>query len=224
MRRRFTRTALALAMGLVLGACGGGGDDTPDPTAYNVAAAYQNLLTTTNHWALTGTDSLGIAWTVQLDGVPQAAGAFPMTGEAAGRFALTLALSAEGTSQSDTETYYFDSASPAKALIGIEMSSGCLRASSFMALPEAATIGTSRSLATMTVYDYCSLAAPVVGTFESRWALVRDGNVVLFCHDRNYGGGTSDSACFETATNGTLGSHARLTVKMPNYTLIAKNY
>lgn len=224
MNRLLTRSALALLTGLALSGCGGGGSDSPDPTPYNVAAAYRNLLTTTNHWALTGTDTLGLVWTMTLDGAPQPPGTFPMTGEAAGRMALTLTASAASASETDTETYYFNGSSATQELIGIDMPNGCARATTFTALPETATIGSSGPLAVMTAYDYCSLAAPVVGTFEARWSLVRDGSVVLVCIDMDYGDGLSEASCFESSTNGALGSHARLTVKWPGYELIAKTY
>ncbi|HET9822872.1 MAG TPA: hypothetical protein VFQ16_13705 [Burkholderiaceae bacterium] len=225
MNRLLARTALTLATGLLLGACGGGSDGNVDPTTYNVAAAYQNLLTTTHHWALAGTDSLGFAWTMQLDGAPLPAGAFPMTGEAAGRLALTVSASAAGTSDTGTMTYYFNGTSAARELIGIEMPDGtCARASTFTVPPAVASIGSSGPLAAMTAYASCTAGAPAAGGIDYRWSIVRDGSVVLFCMSSEDGSGSSEVDCLEVATDGALGARARVTLTMPGYQLIAKNY
>jgi hypothetical protein len=227
MKSRFERTVVALATGLVLVACGGGGGGGGggSSTTYDVAAAYQNLLTTTTHWDLTGTDSLGLAWTIRLDGAPQPNGTFPLTGEAAGRLAFTVSATAAGVSESGTSTYYYNSSSPARELIGLALPDGtCVRTSTFTVPPAAASVGSSGPLAAMTAYASCTAGAPAMGTADYRWSLLSDGGVVLFCLTSSDGGGVSEEDCLEAGTDGALGTRARVTLTAPGYQLVAKNY
>ncbi len=224
MKPRTPRKVLVVALTALLAACGGGGGDG-DTTAYNAAAAYRQLLTTAHQWSLAGTDHLGNDWTFQITTQPLAAGTFAPTGVAAGRLALTTAAAAAGMSDSATMTYYYDSAGSARNLLGIEMPDGsCAVAGLFNAPPADATVGESGLLTTMSLHASCVPGASSLGTVDDRWSIARDGALVLFCLSSGDGSGSGESDCLEMATDGSLGTHARVTLTMPNFRLVAKNY
>jgi hypothetical protein len=222
------RWALALIIGIVLAACGGGGHDDSPPISYEIKRAWVQLFAATSSWTMTGSgpNAQSFTLTVAFEGMPEAP--FPVNGVTARRMQETITVDSGGQSQSDSQVIYLDPAT--FGFVGLESAGFCSVATSNTALPDTASRGSSGPLFVVSDLDGCASTAAVVGTTTGTWSLEVDGVVTLLCWNLSAKDATgapsgSMSTCAEIGTNGSLGTKARFIVKVPGLTdIVARNF
>ena len=232
--QRFPLLALLTSTTVLLSACGGGGDSegVPPATTYNAAAAWQNLLTTSTSYAVSGVASNGTSFQISFGIAPASGEAFPVTGVGANRNIINATISSNGVALATTatETFFDDSflqvgtrstgeGEPTTCEVGVSA-----------ALPStAATIGASGSLSVRNVLDGCEPESSVVSTITETWSIEFHDGRAYFCT----GATEQDTAtppnistekdCVEIAEDGSLGTRARVTLTDSGVTLLATN-
>lgn len=218
---------LSAATAIVLSACGGGGSDTPAaPTTYAVNAALGHLLVTGGSWPMTGTAN-GQSFTLTIAFAPAAAGPFPVNGAMSAQSLQTITLVSGGSSSGGTQTVYFDATT--HAFFGLQADGTCSVATANTALPATAAVGASGAIFSESDLDGCAGTSTVLGTTANTWSLVSDTGVALLCWDSDAkdSAGTpngTESICFETAADGTLGSKARFALNASGLAITARNF
>jgi hypothetical protein len=221
--RILTSAALA-ATAMLLAACGGGGDSGPPPfgTAYDGARAFENLLTGTASWTVTGRGSDGRDYQATLGVAPGARGAYPLTPAAVGRSSVqtTSLRQIGGATASTTRTLYFPDAVALPN--GIRNDDGSCSSVTSSQLPSAqAGIGTGGALLATTDHATCAGSPPPArGSSSVDWSIESHGNAGFFCltsTSRDLVGSvlSTETDCFEIDSAGTLGPRAIVRVDVP---------
>lgn len=222
---------VAMLVASALAGCGGGGD-APPPANYNVAKAWQNLLTATRSWVGNGTDSGGTNYELAYAVAPGPVSVFPRTGTSGPRTDVTVTININGLPQPFFPflSYgFYDAATFAPFGWQNVTVPSCSTQVAGPALPGAAAIGASGAFYTETEYEDCAPGAAATGTSVVTWSLESDSGYPLFCSNAttrdlaNAVVGTG-SLCFEVATDGTLGSRFRLTATGEGETLTVRNF
>jgi len=230
----------------VLAACGGGGGSPggaapPPPPAVNfsVNAAWRNVLTSTRRWTVSGTASDGLDYVLTIQMQANASGLFdPLAAsyphsDAAVQLAQGGTIVNSGLNQSyyDANTFGLVGTANSANVIG-GMITSCSVATSASVPPTTAIVGGTGPLATLNQYDGCLPPAQStqVGTSTLSWSLETDSVTALsyFCMNSTVLGSTgmlfaTESDCLEVATDGSLGTHARISVTQGGFSLTARN-
>lgn len=222
------RAWLATAALTLLGACGGGYDDTFN--SVDVAAAWRNTLGANADFTLTGVGSDGNNYTLALALFPATFAAYPLTGEVGARGVQTATLLRNAISLGTTTTTRFHDTAPGP-LIGSSVAGGeCATVTAHAVLPNAAAIGSSGVLYDATRFSDCQPGAVVVGSILADWSLALEGGIVLFCvltvqRDALAITVASESNCIAVDPAGTLGPYARVSTAVPGgLSLTVRNY
>jgi len=228
-RKRGTACA---CISLLFTACGGGGPDAgiPATTQYAVQSAWRNLLNANASWTVTGTASDGKAYQIVFTAAPKPAAAFAPTGASGSVSEQFDRLTQNGTVlTSGTSHLYFNAATLAQ--LGSDNGDGtCNVSQSNTALPTVATVGATGAFESENQLASCSAGAAVTGSTVYTWSLEAEKGMALFCLDATeYDAAkvmvASGAQCFEMATDGTLGTHARVSLTVRGaFTLVARNY
>ena len=225
MNRWMTRAAL-LAATAVLSACGGGGSSTP-ATTYNLDAASSNLTASARSFTLTASATNGAALTLVWSIAPVGSAVFPLTNTAGQRVDSSVVITSgsiellNGSQQS-----FFDSSH--KGLGSVLPFGACTQADD-KPLPTDAMPGSSGDLGTDSIYQTCSLSAPVIGSIAGTWSLEQKSvDAVYLCANTRQldavGGEVSrESDCVEVAPDGSIGTRARVTVNVQGVVLTFAN-
>lgn len=229
-------SACALGAAL-LSACGGGGsssgsDGLAVPTdSFNVALAWQSLVSAPNSWSASGTGSDGNAYRLDVADAAAAAGNYPVTGTAAQRSTSTVKLFQNGTQVVEGLTeYYFDAG---YALIGSRRSgpglaTTCEQVTAYSAPPTAAHVGDHGAHFSGNTLDGCGAGAQVIETFEVTWSIEFEAGITYFCSNTTSTelsppSTSTESDCLQVSTDGSLGARARVSVASPELTLVLRN-
>jgi hypothetical protein len=229
---------IVLACAALLSACGGGDDDSgtspfiPPTDEFAVLAGWQNLLTVGGTWELSGVGSDGASYEATIKIAPAAAAVFPPSGESFARTTVLASVSRNGVLDSASTLEYFRDVDlrVQAARRTIEGTVTCAQTTA-SALPlTVAKIPASGPLATMDNLSPCVLGGVVDGTTTITWSLEFERGIVLLCLnseavDLLTGQATGrESDCIQIATDGTLGSRARVTIVVSGLTLVMKNF
>ncbi|MCA0175675.1 MAG: hypothetical protein LCH73_05210 [Proteobacteria bacterium] len=217
--------AAALTTALLLAACGGGGSDNAvvDPVA--AATAWQNLYSGNRQWALTGTGSDNLAYTLNLALVSGGAQTFPLTGAATTVRYWDSTLTATGQLPATGRTaYYLDPASLVLAGTQNVTSGACAQVTNSVLPPASTAVGTSGVQAQLTGYVGCT-PNPLSGvTGVMRWAVAQELGVSYLCssvlQSDTIGGSVYEEDCFETTPQGQIGSRARVYIQIKTTTTV----
>lgn len=225
-------TLAVLACTALLASCGGGSDSNSGTSDdYNAFAAWRNLLTRIDAWSVTGTASDGQVYELRLGTAPVANSSFPITGAAANRADLSSSIR-QGTTvlgSGVTELYYDNQYRVIGSRIGSSSSPTltCESATSAAAPPAAAKVGTSGLLYATDGLDGCTAGSNRVGSTTARWSIEAIGGVVYFCIDAtsqdlaNPPNVVSEKDCIEVATDGSLGTRARISLASAGFSITA---
>jgi hypothetical protein len=205
----------------LLSACGGGGggDDGAPAGPYDVATAWQNVLTTPYSYTATGTvDGQSISLTV-VNGPSGGPITYPRdpSNTLLSYVDQTVTVAGGGLSESLTARSYF---SGSASVIGVSYSDGsCSDVTNSLPLPTAAALGASGPLYIATGYDSCSLIANPVGSEVATWSVNDYSGVPYFCVNttESINGvlDVSGSQCVEVRADGSLGSRVRVSIQIP---------
>lgn len=219
------RHCIAIAGVALLSACGGGGDDAgaspfiPPTDDFAVGAGWTNLLRSGGSWTVSGTGSDGAAYEATLQIAPATAAVFPLDTRSYDRTTILATVRASGIPQSTTTVEYFREVDDrlAGARRTVASVPECALSTSNALPPAAAKVGASGALATLDNYNSCLSGALPNGTTTARWSLEFDRAVVLLCLASEARNATnqvtgSEKDCVEIATDGRLGTRARITI------------
>jgi hypothetical protein len=232
-----TLRPLPIAMALLLGACGGGGDggtsgdggnSAAPATSYAVNAAQRHLLTDGGSWTMSGTAPGGVAFTVAMNYAPAAPAPFPVSGVMAARSIQAFTIQAAGQSDSVALTIYFDPAADL-AIAGAESGGACTVATSNTAPPASAKIGDSGAFFSGSDRDGCMGNSTIVGSTTIGWSLEADTGVALLCWNMAFKGTSpiddgTQSNCVEIDSDGKLGAKARFSASALGVSFAARNF
>lgn len=234
------RRLIALALGGValLSACGGGGDSgnsgfTPPSGNFAVLTGWQNLMGSGGAWNVSGVGSDGATWAASLQVGPQAAAVFPPTGAAYLRTSVLSTVTRSGAASSTATVEYFREADYRIQAVrstppppNAAQACAAARSSPPTALPPATASfagGTAPSGALLTLdnLNSCNSGALAIGTSIATWSLEFERGIVLLClnsESRNASNVLtgSESDCVELQPSGALGTHARVSIVLPN--------
>lgn len=218
---------LATAAALVLAACGGS-DDAP-PALVSIATAQRNLFEKGGSWTLTGKAPDGSSYTMSVAVVPLAPAATIASGATYPRTQQTFGIVQGGTTvSSGGPTYSFDAAS--LAIVQSDNGDGtCSLATSNTALPASAVVGAGGDLYALSDLTGCSGSSNIVGSTTTAWSLERDSGVVLLCSNstsKDLSGQTvaTLSLCVQTASDGSIGTKALVTLSAFDMSTSARNF
>jgi len=230
------RHCIAIAAMALLSACGGGGDDAganpfiPPTDDFAVGAGWTNLLRSGGSWTVDGIGSDGAAYEATLQIAPATAAVFPLDATSYDRTTILSTLKRNGTSQGTTTVEYFRETDDrlAAARQAASGSQVCALSTSNALPPTAAKVGASGALAALDNYNSCTSGALVTGTTTARWSLEFERGVVLLCvaseaRDTTSQLTASQEDCVEIATDGRLGTRARITIEVPNQLSLTMN-
>jgi hypothetical protein len=225
MNRRMTRAALLAAMA-VLSACGGGGGSS-SATTYNLDAASSNLKASAHSFTLMATATNGAALTLVWHIAPFGPGVFPLTDTAGQRVDSSVVITSGGLELvNGSQQSFFDSSH--KGLGSVLPDGSCTKADDKTS-PTDAVPGSSGDLGTDLIYRTCSLSAPVTGSLVATWSLEQKSfdAVYLCANTRQLDAAGSEvsreSDCVEVAPDGSIGTRARVTVKVQGVVLTFTN-
>lgn len=219
MQRRLIQATLAATV-LALAGCGGGGGDSGSTTSFNAAAAFNNLYASNRSWNLTGTDNFGINYQIGLAHRPGTAGTYPVTGVPANRRFIDETVVANGVSFGTvSSTLFLDPATGTpigtQSVASTDGSVSCSRFSATGAPPTAALVGDTGVLGTGFALDGCTSTAFQVGSATLNWSMLAESGITYFCissTEVESGTRSVEEQCFEVATDGSIGTRARLSV------------
>jgi hypothetical protein len=196
--------------------------------------AWRNLLTgsTTHAWSVSGIASDGKSYTVSLSTAAGPTEVFSMTGNSYPSGDVTGAIGISGLAlNTSVSRSYYDAVTfqvlGTRTTINAEPAT-CSIATAIAAPPTAANVGQSGALNTFNDYNGCTSSAAKTGTSVTTWSLEADGGFTFLClntttKDNANTVTSTESDCVEANTDGSLGTHARVSVAS-NITLVAKNY
>ncbi len=218
---------LAAAVGLsLLAGCGGGGDSTP-VVSYNVQAAFKNLPAAQRSFTLGGTATNGAALTLTWTITPVGASVFPLSNTASQRVDSSIVIRTASTELvNGSQQSHFGAAMLA---LGSVRPDGSCSQSDNLPMPTAAALNAVGKLGDSTVFATCSTSAPVINRIAGDWLLQQLGGMVFLCANTQLldAAGTTtvsrETDCIEIAPDGTVGSHARLTLDVAGTTLVFAN-
>jgi len=235
--RRSVWTALLAAL---LAGCGGGGSSSgdggfkPPGDDIDARAAWENLLTTTRTWVVSGTASDGFSYTASISVAPGGALEFPVTGNTAARSIASIVLTRGATTvDSRIAETFFDAATG--FVVGLRhtidgVGTFCSSATSAAVPPDAAELGSSGPLFTIDELDGCLASSAKLGTATQTWSVEFESEtgITYFCTnatEQNLSGAViaTESDCIEVGADGSLGDKARVTVSSAGFTLVARN-
>ncbi len=216
---------LALVAGLA--ACGGGGDAgappfSPPDDDFDVAAAWQQLLTTSRTWSAEGIGTDGRTYTLTLHTSPGGDDVFPVTGESAARADASVSTTVDGVPSQGLQQTFYDPATG--VVLGIRrtvasVGTTCDVSTTVGTPPSAVKVDAAANglLATFDLLDGCRVDSAVLGTIELRWSLEFETGTTYFCltsTERSPGDQvlSVESDCLEVEPDGTLGSKVRVTL------------
>jgi hypothetical protein len=196
---------------------------------YDAASAWRNLLTGTNSWALNGTGSDGKSYQLTFATKPGPTSVFPYTGASGARAEWTLAGKVNGVPDPVDVNYLFFNATT-YGLFGLQnVTEGtCSSATAGPPLPTAALLGASGALHNQNYYVGCTPSSTLDGTSTATWSIESDNGNILFCSSeisRSNSGAimSNNSFCFQTDSNGTLGTKARIVFSEPGFNVTFRN-
>ena len=231
---RHTLHCLFASAALLLSACGGGGDSAgvPPDATYNAAAAWQNLLTTNFAYTVNGVASDGNSYSLSVSGAAASAATFPVTGVTANRTAINSTIQRNGMTvvTASTETFFDSNYLVLGSRFSQPDADAVCEVGISAALPgTAATVGSTGSLSTRSELDGCASDSNVTATTTETWSIEFHEGRSYFCTNAT----TRDTAtppnvsteqdCLEVAADGSLGTHARVTLTSGGVTLLATN-
>lgn len=225
--------AFAALLATLVGCGGGGGGDEPAPVlTYNVQAAFKNLPAAGRSYRLAGTATNGSALTLVWTITPIGPSVFPLTNTASQRVDSGIDIRTATQSLPDfprTQQSHFNAAMDG---LGSERADGsCSQGDSQgdkPALPTAAALNASGSLGSATVYATCVSSALAINRIVGNWTLEQGAGFVYLCANTQL----LDAAgvllsreydCVEVSPDGTVGSHARLTLAIAGTVLVFSN-
>ena len=242
--------SVCIAASIVLAACGGGGgssstSETPatapglpssggsgTATTYNAQMAWNNLLSTTRTWTVSGVASDGKTYELTLSIAPGGTLVFPVTGATTSRAVFRNGLKEGSTVLQDVvNEQFFDSE---YRMLGTRVTTDggtptCSKTEVVAALPlSAAPAGATGPLYAGTTLAECTTTAAQLGTSYHTWSLLAEGGVTYFCvaSSNRFLGESTDrlsETCVETDAAGKLGAKARIQLLLPGFSVIAKN-
>jgi hypothetical protein len=221
-----TIAAIAVTAG-----CGGGGGDSgstvtapPPPSSVNVAAAYDSLVRKPHTFSLSGSSSQGAQLSMTLS---VAQGGSISTPYGTMDVSTTTVALYQGATLVSTNvgTSWLVQGTPYPGITFSSVDGTCLLTTSGTQLPATATVNQSGPLRTATIYAGCNPGnLPLTtwlssGTQTATWTYaVYNGTPFLCINSTITDIATStESDCIEVIdANGTLGSHARATLRDRN--------
>ncbi|HUG23570.1 hypothetical protein [Piscinibacter sp.] len=237
---RARRSLWTVVLAAALAGCGGGGSSSGDggfkPPGDDVdaRAAWENLLTTTRTWVVSGVASDGFSYTASISVAPGSALAFPVTGNTAARSIASIVLTrGAATVDSRIAETFFDAATG--FVVGLRHSidgvgTFCSPAASAAVPPDAAANGSSGALFTIDELDGCLVSSAKIGSATQTWSVEFESEtgITFFCTnatERTLSGSViaTESDCIEVSADGSLGNKARVTVSSAGFTLVARN-
>ena len=225
LARRLAGMLVMVAGMAGVGGCGGGGSDgepvfTPPDDAFDVAAAWHELLTTTRTWAASGVGTDGRTYTLTLDTAPGGNDVFPVTGEGAARADAVVSSTVDGVPAQGVQQTYYDPGT--LAILGLRndvtgWETTCDVSTTIGTPPSAAKVNENGLLASLDLLDGCRADSGLLGTIELRWSLEFETGTTYFClasTERSTSGQvlSVESDCLQVAPDGTLGTKMRVTV------------
>lgn len=238
MDRRHTWIALACAA--LMSACGGGDGDSgtspfiPPTDDFATLTGWQNLLGTGGTWTVVGTGSDGAAYEATLQIGPVAAAVFPPTVTSYARTSVLSTLKRNSLSLGTSTVEYFRAAD--FTVQAVRSTSGgveeCAQATASVLPPAVAKVTippTSGALMSLDNLNVCTPGALVDGKTTATWSLEFERGVVLLCLNSESRDLTNqvlgrENDCVEIATNGALGTRARVTIVVSGLTLVMRNF
>jgi len=226
--------AVAFAAG-----CGGGDDGTPAPApapapppaavTYDVAKAWQNLLTGMRSWTVMGIGTDTRSYELTLAFAPGPTGAFPYTGTMGPSADVTATFAINGVGQAPTLSRLYYNATTYGVFGEHAVTDGsCSTAAPGGALPTAAQVGDSGLLYDSNDYQSCVAPSVLDGTGTFTWSLETEAGMTLFCFnntDRSTTGAVIATGfyCAQVSTDGTLGMKARVTIAEGGVSVVMRN-
>jgi hypothetical protein len=235
------------AVAALLTACGGGGGGSGSPApapgaapppgapapapadgGFNVNAAWQNFLRTSQTW-----DTLGVAddtktYSIKLSVAPTLSSVFAVNGVSYSTSEVTVVSGIQGLGldQSVSRSYY-DPATFKLAGTRNVMNSDPATCSVVTATdvpPTSAEVGDDGDMQTFDDLQGCSAQSAKSGTSRTTWSLEQESGTTYFCLNTTARDLTAtvlqtDSECVEVSKNGDLGDKARITVERPGFSL-----
>lgn len=216
-----TRVA-SLGLVLLTAACGGGGVGGTPFGGVDVAAALDNLLTTTASWSVSGRGSDGRDYTATVSVAPGARGTYPLSGS--GREgttsvqSVTLRLVGVGEFSGTTTVYRPDGLLLPEGFRDDDGS--CRTVTSGDAPPRAAALGATGPLLVTNDFDSCGVLPLLIGTSTTAWSVEVDNGVTYFClttteRDVTAQPVATEADCVEVAADGKLGTRALIRINEP---------
>lgn len=206
--KKLTTIGLTTCVMAVLTACGGGGTTTPStPTTFAVDTAYTQAATT--GLSLTGTAVDGAdTWTMALSVSPAADETFE--GVTAKKSVNAITIKKNGTTVLSSGGDSFFSINPFKTK-GLKLNDGHYGVATVAggAMSNAAVVGNSGSLGTVTVYASASKSA-ISFIQEATWTLEEDTATTAYAcanttaKDTTGAVITTTSGCYKIDSNGTV--------------------
>jgi hypothetical protein len=233
--------ALATA---VLSACGGGGGDAgsgapppapaPTPaTSIDAAAAWRNFVTTPNTWVVSGVGSDNVSYVISITLTPGSTQVFPLNGTSYATTTANVATRIGGIDIPTTSNIsYFNPTTYVLAgtrNIDANNPATCSDTTASTVPPTSAAIGTSGALHTFNDRNGCLPASPSEGTSTTTWSVESETGITYFCLNttsRNLNGvvEATEQDCVQSATDGTLGPKARISLTQAGgFSLVARN-
>lgn len=238
------RAALAATV-LLLSACGGGGDGgnsgfVPPADAFDVQAAWKNLLTTTRTWSgIIGRGNDNHVYEVAVQIAPAAAAPFPLTAAPANRSVQTVSTRVDGGPAGVAVNELFVDAGflwqGSRHTIDAGTPSCDEASAGRSVLPptavrfDATARPVSGALLAGTIYATCADRTAVRGTATATWSLEFESGTVYFCLNTTSQdlavppNVTSESDCLQVSPDGSLGAKARITLRASGFELVARN-
>lgn len=219
--RRFMMGLSGVSVSLLV-ACGGGGSDAP-AGPFNVAAAWQNALTTQRTYhASASVDGNTISLDMQIQ--PLAASTYPPSGVATSRVDQTVIARINGGNDV-TDHVVVHYTGDANVIGHVNDDGTCSDVTTNLPLPTAADMGAHGSLYRAIDHADCSGGAATGSGTEADWLLQSEQGVDYFCvytteEDTNGALIGRVNECVEVHPDGTLGSRVRVTVEIPGEPLL----
>ncbi|MEO6407396.1 MAG: hypothetical protein ABIO45_01415 [Burkholderiaceae bacterium] len=238
---------LLASVALVTGCGGGGGGGVgststagtsplppaPGVVVFDAQVAWTRLLTTTRSWAVAGRASDGQDYQLTLAVAPGGSDIFPVTGANALKsifrnrvVQVSTQIAQEVLNEQFVDTGFRQLGSRVSTDGG---SPTCSKTDVIAAVPPTGSpAGSSGPLYAATTLSDCSPTASSLGTSFHTWSVVADGGVVYLCvaSSNRFLGEPTDrlsETCVETDAAGNLGQHARITLTLPGFSLVATN-
>jgi hypothetical protein len=200
----------------------------PADGGYNVNAAWQNFLRTSNTWYTLGVADDAKTYSIKLSIAPAVSSTFPRNGVSYATSDVTVVsgIKGLGLDQSKTRSYYDPSTLKLAGTRNVTNNNAamCSEVTATDVPPGSAKVGDDGAMQTFNDFGNCNAQSTKTGTSTTTWSLETEAGTTYFCltttaRDLASALLQTDSECVEVEKNGDLGAKARITVERPGFNL-----